>query len=303
MSLIFVFIDGIGLVRDHSDNPFTSDYYESFDRMTGGQPFTSDTEAIQNGNAFFSAIDACLGVDGLPQSGTGQVTLFSGINTARMIGKHFGPYPHSKIRQYLGEDSIFRKFQKEKGRTCFVNAFPEVFFEYAQKRNRWSSTTLMTRKAGLRLNSVQEVLEGKAITAEITQRVWRERLSLDVPIITEADAADRLVSTASEHDLVLMEYYLTDKAGHEQDMDGAREILIRLDRFLIRLFDEAAENGHTVMLTSDHGNLEDLSVKTHTRNKVPFYVLGDGLHHFHNIRSIQDVTPLSLEWYRSTLFG
>lgn len=299
MSLIFIFIDGIGLGKEDRDNPFVTGNYESFSRMTGGRAFTKAVRSQQNGPGFFSAIDACLGIEGLPQSGTGQVTLFSGINSARKLGRHFGPYPHSAIREYLGEESIFQKFGKEKGRACFINAFPEVFFEHVKKKNRWSSTTLMTRKAGLPLNTVSEVLQEKAVTAGITQKIWRTRLSMNVPEISEKEAADRLITAADCNELVLMEYYLTDKAGHEKDHDQAREVLTRLDRFLNSLIQDAEKNGHTLLLTSDHGNLEDLSVKTHTRNKVPFFVTGKGSHLFQTVRSIQDVTPHCVQWLRS----
>lgn len=301
MSLIFLFIDGVGLGKEQPENPFTDRVYESFYYITNGQPFTDKARTIQNGRTFFTSIDACLGVDGLPQSGTGQATLFSGVNTSRKLGRHFGPYPHSKIRKYLRETSIFQKFHKANADTYFINAFPDIFFEYAMKKNRWSSTTYMAREAGLKLNSINEVLEKKAITAEITQNIWRSRFSNQVPVISEQEAANRLVQAADKYKLVLMEYYLTDKAGHSRDMKQSHEVLSRLNRFLLGLLKCAEEKSHTVIMTSDHGNLEDLSVKTHTRNKVPFFISGTDSHHFYDIQSIQDVTPMCLKWYGSTV--
>ena len=301
MSLIFVFVDGMGLGKNNGNNPLFSNYYASFLKMTGGRPLTDEVKTHYKNGSFFSPVDACLGVEGLPQSGTGQVTLFSGVNTAKKLGRHFGPYPHSAIRKYLGASSLFQKLKRENGRSCFINAFPEVFFEHSRERNRWSSTTLMTLKAGLPLNTINEVLEEKAVTAEINQKVWKERLSQDVPEITEKHAADRVIAAAEDYDLVLMEYYLTDKAGHERDMDQAQEILQQLDRFLMPLIEKTEEKRHTLLLTSDHGNIEDLSTKTHTRNKVPFFVTGNGSEHFHGIRSIREVTPLCVTWYRSIL--
>ena len=300
MSLIFVFVDGLGLGRDDQCNPLFDTGYFVFSRLTGGQSFTKQVKKYRNRNLFFTPVDACMGVEGLPQSGTGQVTLFSGINSAQKLGRHFGPYPHSSIRDYLGKDSIFQKFQREKGSCHFINAFPNIFFEKANKKNRWSCTTLMTRMAGYPLNSVSEVLAEKAITAEITQSAWKNRLSMDVPEITEAEAADRVMEAAELHDLVLAEYYLTDKAGHNQDPDYAGEVLKKLDRFLIRIMDQIPASGHTLLLTSDHGNIEDLSTKSHTRNKVPFFVMGEGTEFFESIKSIQEVTPLSLRWFQST---
>ncbi len=301
MALVFIFIDGVGLGTDNGHNPFTMNDYSAFSAMAGGQAFTSGAEKYQNGDHFFAPVDACLGVEGLPQSGTGQVTLFTGVNSAQLIGKHFGPYPHSAIRELLAEESIFQKIGAEKGRCFFMNAFPKRFIDYVNTTNRWSSTTYMTAKAGLKLNSLEEILNGRAITAELTQDAWRTRLSIDVPVISEKEAADRVITAAKENDVVLVEYYLTDKAGHSRDAALAHKILVRLDRFLQHLMDHQAENGYTMLLTSDHGNLEDLSVKTHTRNPVPFFVLGRGASAFANAKTIQEITPLCVDWYRSTL--
>ncbi len=299
MSLIFLFLDGVGLGENNGHNPFNMNEYPAFKAMAGGQPFTRDAETVRNGSHFFTSIDACLGIDGLPQSGTGQVTLFTGINSAELLGRHFGPYPHSAIRGLLDERSIFHKMASFRGQCHFINAFPQQFIDYVTTTNRWSSTTYMTTRAGLKLNSVEEVLDERAITAELTQDAWRKRLSLDVPKISEEQAADRVIRASKEHDLVLVEYYLTDKAGHSRDAKLAQCILTRLDRFLQHLISGREEHGYTLLLTSDHGNLEDLSVKTHTYNRVPLFVSGERVSLFHCAESIQDVTPLCVDWHRS----
>src|SRR5690606_16052864 len=107
--------------------------------------------------------------DGLPQSGTGQATLFSGQNASAMIGKHFGPYPHSGNKHLLKIHSLFNQLISRNKLVHFINAFPNVFFERAKLRNRWSCCTLMTQSAGLQINSENDVISGNAITAEILQ--------------------------------------------------------------------------------------------------------------------------------------
>ncbi len=303
MSLVFLFLDGVGLGEKNGHNPFTMHDYPAFKKMAGGQSFTRDAETYRNGSHYFTSIDACLGVDGLPQSGTGQVTLFSGINSAQLLGKHFGPYPHSAIRGLLDKDSIFQKIGSRNGRCHFINAFPKRFIDYVTTTNRWTTTTFMTTRAGLKLNSEEEVMEERAITAELTQDAWRKRLSLDVPLISEEQAADRVIRASKEHDLVLVEYYLTDKAGHSMDPALAHSILTRIDRFLQHLLLNQEEHGYALLLTSDHGNLEDLSVKTHTRNRVPLFVSGEGASRFHEAESIQDITPLCVACHRSALWN
>ena len=291
MSLIFVFIDGIGLGNCTSSNPFCeSDRYPAFYKLSGNKPIMVEAPLFNETNRIFLHIDACLDVDGLPQSGTGQATLLSGMNASKILGRHFGPYPHSKIRYLLEQHSLFHQVS-EIGKTFyFMNAFPEIFFERAMARNRWSCCTLMTKSAGQKLNSVDEVRQGRAITAGLRQDYWRANLNLNVPEISEEDAADKTLKMAEEKDLVLVEYYLTDKAGHNQDPEYARKMLKRMDRFLNRIIDGKDEST-TLLVTSDHGNLEDLSTKTHTRNKVPLFADGRLASSFENVESIQDVTP------------
>ncbi|MCG8373908.1 MAG: hypothetical protein MI700_10260, partial [Balneolales bacterium] len=165
MAVIFIFIDGVGLGKQSEENPFFVQSYESFQVFSNGHFFTNADPVLSSGH-IFKPIDANLDVEGLPQSGTGQATLFSGKNASKVIGKHFGPYPHSGIRFLLEEQSIFHAVQESGKKPYFMNAYPPVFMEYSEKRNRWSCTTLMTRSAGLALNSTEEVLQEKALTAE-----------------------------------------------------------------------------------------------------------------------------------------
>lgn len=294
MGVIFLFIDGVGMGEGGQENPFVRDSFTGFSIMSGGSVFTKKATQIKKKNHFFRTVDATLGVGGLPQSGTGQTALFTGENAAKEIGKHFGPFPHSGIKYLLREQSLFNKAQRMGRSVRFINAYPEIFFRTAQKRNRWSCTTIMTKSAGIPLYRTEDVKKGTALTAELTQQGWREMLDIDVPVITAEEAADRLLMVAGETDLVLSEYYMTDKAGHEKNYDKAVAILSVYDRFLQRLI-EKKKGDDTLVLCSDHGNLEDLSTKTHTRNNVPLFVCGPGAEAFKNAESILDVTPGIIE--------
>ena len=294
MAVIFLFIDGVGLGEEESQNPFFRHPYRAFRAMAGERPFSRGSGEIYKNGHLFKGIDATLGVEGLPQSGTGQTTLFTGINAAQKIGKHFGPFPHSGIKPFLRQDSIFKKIGSKGKSGCFMNAYPDLFFQKAQEKNRWSCTTLMTKSADIRLHTEEDVRKGRAVTAEITQQAWREMLDIDVPEISEEEASSRLLGMAEEKDFVLYEYYLTDKAGHAQNAEKAEEVIGRFDRFLMHLIDNRREQD-TLILSSDHGNVEDLSVKTHTLNRVPLFVMGPGAGHFREVNSIQGVTPAIVE--------
>src|SRR5699024_1430212 len=232
MPVIFLFIDGVGLGDSKKANPFADDRLKGFAAMAGGQSFVKESDEINSANHLFKPVDATLGVKGLPQSGTGQATLFSGKNAAQEIGKHFGPYPHSGIKHLLRKPSLFQKAQQLQKSCNFINAYPDAFFEYAQKKNRWTCTTLMTKNAGLSLNRVEDVKRGHAITAELTQQAWRKRLKIDIAEKTPVKAASVLIKQSINTYLILHEYYLTDKAGHSQEMGEAQQVIGIYDRFL-----------------------------------------------------------------------
>lgn len=284
MSIIFIFIDGVGIGEASKENPFFKDSYESF-QILSGENFSKNGEPIVSQNHIYKAIDANLEIEGLPQSGTGQTTLFTGKNASKVIGKHFGPYPHSGIKYLLKEKSIFHAVKEAGKKPYFMNAYPPIFFELSERRNRWSCTTLMTKSAEMKLNSTAEVLSEEALTAEIVQNAWRERLDINIPKITAANAAERLLNVAPNYDLVLYEYYLTDKAGHTKELENAQRVLKTLDEFLLYII-RNKRSEDILVITSDHGNLEDLSVKTHTRNEVPLFVLGEGAEAFGEIDSL-----------------
>lgn len=151
----------------------------------------------------------------------------------------------------------------------------------------------MVKSAGLPLNNTDTVKSENAITAGLTQKAWREKLDVDVPEISPRKAALRLLNQSRNYDLLLHEYYLTDKAGHSQEPAKAERILTVYDEFLTALMEEKGESV-TIVLCSDHGNVEDLSTKTHTLNKVPLFVIGPKAHAFNAAESIMDVTPAIL---------
>lgn len=289
MSVFFLFIDGIGVGSKGSHNPLHSNKWVAFSYFTRCDGVHDDCDERAEGSVLYKKLDANLNVEGLPQSGTGQVSLFSGVNASKMIGKHFGPYPYSKTKPILQERSLFHQV-KELGKSPhFLNAYPDIFFRKSEKRDRWTSTTLMAKSAGITLNGIEEIKKEKALTAEITQTAWRDLLGIDVPEIAPEDASARVLESLKIHDLVLYEYYLTDKAGHERSHEKAGKVLGDLNRFIIAIVNNLDEQD-TIVITSDHGNLEDLSIKTHTRNPVPLFVKG-ATEPFIDAASILDVTP------------
>ena len=264
---LMIFIDGIGIGKeDYEFNPFFKYGFITFSELFGNIPSLKKS-SLENKNRFLFPSDAGLGVEGLPQSGTGQTSIFCGVNAAKLIGKHFGPYPYSTLIPVIKEENIFLHFLKRQQRAFFANAYPKVFFDYIKSgKQRLSVTSLSCRLSGMRLNRVTDVRKGNALTAEITNERWNLKLGYNLPVIKPETAARRLLRAASENKFTLYEYFLTDHIGHGRYDGEIVTTLSILDSFLFTIINELDYNKLSLIICSDHGNFEDLSVKTHTLN-------------------------------------
>ncbi|MEZ4698764.1 MAG: alkaline phosphatase family protein [Rhodothermales bacterium] len=301
--ILFVFVDGIGLGPATEDaNPFARLRLPGFERLAGGAPLTDRAAPIREADHAFFGIDATLEVEGLPQSGTGQAALFTGLNAPRLAGQHYGPYPPTATYDAIASANIFRQIATQTGigigEQAFANAYPPPFFTHAETRNRWTVTTRCCREAGVRIRTMDDLRAGEALAADLTNRGLRDKLGIDVDPVTEETAADRLARLARRHRFTLFEYYLTDKAGHSQDVDTAAGVLASFDRFLGTLLETFDPRDTLFVLTSDHGNLEDLSTRSHTRNPVPFAALGAGAAQLHEVRDLTEVVPALLRLWQ-----
>jgi len=296
-SILLVFLDGVGLgADDPRHNPFARLRLPGFSVVSGVAQWTAaqwtamDSADDPGTRRCTRSLDATLGVAGLPQSGTGQATLFTGVNCARIAGRHYGPYPHSATRAVIRERNVFVQIQDGGGSAAFANAYPPGFFERAQTQDRWTVTTRCCIDAGVRIRSTSEMPGGTAIPADLTGGLLRRR-DPTVSASDESHSARVLSRIAREHDFVLFEYFLTDKAGHRQNHGLAAEVLESVDRFLAALDRVLDYEQQTLLVTSDHGNLEDLSTKSHTTNRVPFLARGWSAPYFAEVSDLTGVTP------------
>lgn len=298
--IVFVFLDGVGLGPDDAgENPFAGMSLKSFEALAGGQRWTGDVAPLSDAHHVFRPLDATLDMPGLPQSGTGQASLLSGVNCAQVAGRHFGPYPHSQTKPVLARHNLFRRirdrFPDRPEPVAFANAYPPRFFEMVRRRDRWTVTTLCCLQAGVPVRDAGALLAGRAITAGLTGKGWETLVHPPPPVLSEEEAGVRLATLARSYDLTLFEYFLTDKAGHRRSPEEAAAVLHALDRFFAGLCAHLDPLRDLLLITSDHGNLEDLSTRTHTRNPVPLVALGPGADRFRQARSIVDVTPIVVE--------
>lgn len=302
MNILFLFIDGIGLGPDDPRvNPFAAASLPAFERLSGRRPWLASTPPVARADLVFKPVDANLGLEGLPQSGTGQAALFTGVNCAKVAGRHYGPFPHSKTKDVIAKSNIFTQlkalFPTDAEPSAFANAYPQRFFRYVKERDRWTVTTRCCLESGTRIRGRDDLRAGLAVPADITGAKWPESVAEDEMPGDEDTAARRLLDIADQHRFSLFEYFLTDKAGHAQSSEWGRAVLDSLDRLLRALLDKMDSERTLLMITSDHGNLEDMSTKSHTRNSVPFVAYGRGADRFGDVASLVDVTPAIVRFF------
>jgi hypothetical protein len=273
---LFLFLDGVGIGRrDPRVNPLFAARLPAMRSLFHGELPSLHARRMSSRVATVIPLDPNLGVAGLPQSGTGQTALFTGINAPKYVGKHFGPYPYSTLKPVLEEQNIFRRLLAAGRTVAFANAFPDRFFEYARlPRARLTVTTLCCRYAGVPIRTHVDLAAGTAISADITNAAWAQLGHPHIGPVESAEAGRRLARLTLEHDFVLFEYWRTDHAGHSQNMREAVDVLENFDGFLVGIMEGLDTRDTLLLITSDHGNIEDISTKSHTRNPVPLILYG-----------------------------
>jgi hypothetical protein len=294
LHVVLLFLDGVGIGKnDANTNPFVQAHMPALTSLCGGKLPFIPFKRISSEQADVIAVNATLGVAGLPQSGTGQTAIFTGVNGAKKFGRHFGPHPPSVLRSVIEKKNIFWQLKMIGKSVVFANAFPKRFFDYIELGpRRLTVTTLSCRFADVPLLTANELLFGNAISADFICAQWKKLGHPEITPITSAEAGRHLAHIAAKHHFTLFEYWLTDHAGHSRNMATAVEVLERFDEFLsgfLELFDPVTT---LLVIVSDHGNIEDLSTKSHTRNRVLCILAGKHRHKLVNrIKNLTHITP------------
>jgi len=289
---LLLFIDGLGW---GASNPAVNPMLSYGGRMLQ-LPDPVGAEPIPvAGHGWGRPLDAVLGVSGVPQSATGQTTLLTGVNSQAVLGKHLTGFPNPALRQILLHNSVLKSLADHGLHAAFLNAFRPRFWELSRERQlTLSATTVANLAADLPFFGLDDIGAGRSIYQEMTNAELIDR-GFDVAPMAPA-AAGRIAADRSRHyDFLLYEYFQTDKAGHSGHRERAERELRRLDEFLTALLDELAtdpDQQTLVVLTSDHGNIEDGTTRRHTTNPVPVLAWGDGARDFvDGMTRLDQVTP------------
>ena len=286
-SILLFFIDGLGIGERGPANPL--------DGLADAEPlaiFPNEKPNLLNGTLV--PTDPRLGIAGRPQSASGQTTILTGVNAPALLGYHKQGFPNAAMREIIAEHSIFLQL-KNAGITpaTFANAYTQRFFD---ERPRWvSATTAAVEAAQMQFRNVDDLKNNRAVYQDFTNKFIIER-GVAVEPRTPARAAEVLASIVSQNRFTLYEYFITDKVGHLQDFEAAQTVLQQLAAFIRELLGRVDLQTTSVILTSDHGNIEDLSSRNHTLNDVPTIVWGANREHIAGrIKDLADITPAIVE--------
>lgn len=292
---LLIFVDGLGLGRDQVENPLAD--AQTMPYLTGllGAPLLEGLRVTRQhrGNPLlFRPIDACLGVPGLPQSATGQTTLYTGHNAAQFRGRHQSAFANGSLRQLIEPYGIFRQVMDLGLQATQANAYlPGYFAAIAQRRRRYAVGALLNLTAPIPFRTLADYQREDAIYWDITGDIV-ERYC-EVPAISETMAGQRLLQLTTSHHFTLFETFMPDYAGHHQNRAEAIAALQRIDSLLETLITQKPAQ-LTLLLTSDHGNVEDLSTSHHTFNAVPLLAVGPAALHFDGVKDLTGITPAIL---------
>lgn len=258
MKTWLLFIDGLGIApADSQSNPF-SKCPDSF-------LYKLVYEKIPGWTCH--SVDACLGVEGLPQSGTGQVALLTGRNAAVDLGKHHGPYPHTSHRPWLASDSVIQDCEEKGFSWDMLNVYPDRYFQAIESRKlRMNTFGFLQTLNGNPLHSIDDLNHGFGFPPSLNFSHLKRFTDLDDPGFPEGSFS-HLLRQFDRIDFGITDYFFLDHLGHDQNMEASVSEILTISKFLDYI--DVCGNPINVIICSDHGNAEDNSTSSHTLNPVP----------------------------------
>ncbi|MCR4434985.1 MAG: alkaline phosphatase family protein [Clostridiales bacterium] len=286
MKMIFLFIDGFGMgENDSRKNPLYAACAPNLDYMFK--------------NFTVMPTDCTLGVPGLPQSATGQTAIFTGVNAPAVLGRHLNGQPTATLKKIICKNNLFkeliRRGLKVTNANVYMPKYLDKMLDPKERKHRPSVTTVMTMASGLSFRLVEDYDAGRGVYHDITGQIIVDNGYMS-KAVTPREAARNLYNISREYDFTLFEHFLPDIIGHTMDMDLAVREIELLDAFVGELMKSMDMKEDILLMTSDHGNIEDLSVKTHTCNKVPTVMAGALPQSLTvKVESLLDIMPLVVE--------
>lgn len=100
----------------------------------------------------------------------------------------------------------------------------------------------------------------------------------------------------SDANLTIFDAWWSDHLGHHGILLEAQDHVTRLEAFVTSAL-EARDSNTLFLVTSDHGNFEDIGIKTHTLAPVPLVAIGLGALAFAAVTDLTGVAPALKAWF------
>ena len=287
--LIF-FLDGVGMGKgDARYNPFITADTPNLDELLWGKWMMS-RRSFSRPRGSLVLTDALLGVDGKPQSATGQVTILTGRNIAQAIGTHWGPKPNEAVQAEIEHGTLFHDFA---GSAALLNAFPQQYFDSVASGKRLRGAVAQSAaEAGVGLFSAENLATATAISPDFTNETWRTQLGYtNIPLTSPRATGQRIAALAQQYTFSFYEHWPSDIVGHRGSFDEALDHVELLDTVIGGVLENWDDRDGLLIITSDHGNMEAMQHRRHTMNPVPTILVGNG--HADYAKHISDLTDIA----------
>lgn len=290
------FLDGVGLGgADPEINPFVTANLPHLTNLLG-EGWYLTRQPIITERASLVPTDANLKMPNKPQSATGQATILTGRNVPQLVGEHYGPKPNPAVQEVIAQGTLFQEVVDAGGQAALITPYPQGYFDAVARGKRLlSAVPLAATEAGVSLMNADDLRNGRAVSPGFTGQGWRDHLGYsDIPLLTLDEAGRQIAQVARRYQFSFFEHWPSDRAGHRGTLAEAAAHLEMIDGVLGGLLDAWDEENGLLILTSDHGNIEEKDQRQHTRNPVPTLLVGPEHAHLaaqiHDLRDIAKVT-------------
>jgi hypothetical protein len=277
-------MDGVGLGDDDAEtNPFVMAHMPGLKQLLGdtwylrpGEGQRSGQKRISTEKATLVATDANMAMPGRPQSATGQATILTGRNVSKLVGEHYGPKPNPPVANEIKRGNLFKEVVDAGGKAALITPYPQGYFDAINSGKRLlSSVPLAATSAGLNLMTADDLRNGRAVSPGFTGEGWRDFLGYDdIPTMSLSEAGRQIANVARQYDFSFFEHWPSDRSGHRGPIDQATQHLEMIDQVVTSLIDSWDHQHDLLIITSDHGNIEEKNHRQHSRNPVPTILIG-----------------------------
>ncbi|MFZ0545018.1 MAG: hypothetical protein WAM60_06255 [Candidatus Promineifilaceae bacterium] len=294
------FMDGVGLGNDNPEtNPFVTAHLPNLTGLLGERWYVSPENGgpgrITTERISLVPTDPNLDMPGRPQSATGQATILTGRNVPAIVGEHYGPKPNPAVAEVIRQGSLFQEVVDTGGRAALITPYPQGYFDAINSGKRlYSSVPLAATSAGLSLKTADDLKAGRAVSPGFTGQAWKEHLGYsDIPVMSLFEAGQQIAAVAQTYQFSFFEHWPSDRSGHRGTLAEAVQHLEMIDEALGGLFDAWDWDNGLLIITSDHGNIEEKHHRQHSNNPVPTILFGrDHAELVQQINNLADIAPV-----------